>query len=96
MKIILCKGECPDKQFTVWIDNECVHFGDQSERTFPQHKSLLRKAIWVSQRIGKQDWTITGIYGADFWCRWLLWNHQSLGDSIKDVESRFGITVNVR
>jgi hypothetical protein len=39
----------------------------------------------------KEDWTITGIYTAGFWSRWLLWSHPELEYAKKIITDKFGI-----
>jgi len=41
----------------------------------------------------RENWTKTGINTAGFWSKWILWNKQSLLDSIKHAEKKFNITI---
>lgn len=70
-----------------------VDFGATGYSDFTIHKDTSRQRNYISRHEARENWTKTGIDTAGFWSRWLLWNLPDFMESIKDIEHRFGITI---
>lgn len=88
----LGKSKRKNKKFYVRsLDtNKSIHFGDSRMEDYTIHRDELRKSRYLSRTI-HQPWR--DVNSPAFWSRNLLWNKQSLDDSIKDVKKRFGIDI---
>lgn len=71
-----------------------VHFGAQGYSDFTKHKNEERKQRYIDRHKANEDWSKGGIGTAGFWSRWLLWNKPSIGESKRDIESRFNVKIN--
>ena len=93
-KYILQKSSRPSKKFMI-INNEGkkIHFGASSYEDYTIHKNDARKFNYINRHSSREDWTKKGINTAGFWSRWILWNKDTLEDSIKDTEKRFNIKI---
>ena len=70
-----------------------IHFGQRGASDMTIHKNEARKQNYINRHSVNEDWTKKGIETAGFFSRWLLWNKQSLEESIKDTETRFNIHI---
>lgn len=65
-----------------------IHFGAKNYEDFTIHNDPNRKKLYLS-RHGKEDWTKPLTAGT--LSRYVLWNKQSLEDSLDDYLSKFKI-----
>ena len=70
-----------------------IHFGARGYEDYTMHKDERRKENYISRHASREDWSPSGINTAGFWSRWLLWNKESLEDSMDDIERNFGILI---
>ena len=75
------------------ITNKKIHFGSAFHENYNMHGNDDRKYSYIKRHEKNEDWSIYGINTAGFWSRWLLWNKKGLMESIKDVEKRFNINI---
>ena len=88
MQIVISRSEKPDKKFEARIDGrKSIHFGQAGASDFTQHKNLLRKERYLQRHSKNEDWTNYNTAG--FYSRWLLWNKETLAESISDTNRRF-------
>lgn len=86
-----------DKRYVVTIvDQESgkaktVHFGSPDHENYTIHKDHSRKVNYLKRHAPREDWTVQGIFSAGFWSRWMLWNKESIAESMADIEKRFPI-----
>jgi hypothetical protein len=96
-KFILQKSNRDDKKLMVdEVNNDqfkTVHFGQKGASDYTVHKNHIRKRLYIQRHRERENWGKSGIDTAGFWAVHLLWNKQSLEDSIKDVENRFNIEI---
>ena len=95
MKIILLQSSRKDKKLQIIVRGKSVHFGARGMSDYTIHKDQLRKQRYINRHQSNENWTSTGIETAGFWSRWLLWNKPNLKDSIKDIEKRFNLTIQI-
>ena len=97
MIVNLSKSNRPDKKFQVIIGNKTIHFGQKGYTDFIlSGGDEKRKNRYLARHKSNENWNKSGIDTAGFWSRWLLWNKPTLEKSIKDVEQRFNIKVNLK
>jgi hypothetical protein len=89
-----------DKKFMVTVfkpdgRRRTVHFGgfnvkkNEFYEDYTIHKDRERYKRYLQRHRDKEDWTISGVFSAGFWSRWLLWNQPGLQKSITDLSKRF-------
>lgn len=94
MKVELYESGLKTKKFTVKILGEkvkTVNFGAKGYEDFTTHKDPKRKERYLLRHAAKEDWK--DFRTAGFWSRWLLWNKETLAESIADIESRFDLEI---
>lgn len=70
-----------------------IHFGDNNYSDYTIHKDKDRRNRYLLRHNRKEDWSIEGINTAGFWSKHLLWNKQTLKQSIRDIQERFKIKI---
>ena len=91
--IYLTPSKNKGKKYKVQIDNKTVHFGAKGYSDYTMHKDNERKARYISRHKNNEAWTKKGIKTAGFWSRWLLWNKPTIGGSVKNIQSKFNVTI---
>lgn len=86
----------PKKKIDVKIETDkgrtrTIRIGQKGASDFTQHRTESRKNNYISRHKTREDWTKDGVLTAGFWARWLLWNKETLQESIRDVKSRFSL-----
>jgi hypothetical protein len=67
-----------------------IHFGAAGYDDYTTHKDEKRKARYLSRTASQpQD----DIRSAAFWASNLLWNKETINESIKDIQERFKIKI---
>lgn len=90
------KSEKPNKAFTAVIMRENgrvkhIEFGDRRGSQYWLHKDPAKKRAWIARHSVRENWNDP--FTAGFWSRWLLWNKETLGESARDIEQRFGFRI---
>jgi hypothetical protein len=86
--VIILKSHRPDKKYDSFIDGrKIVSFGQKGYEDFTTHKNEDRKHRYIQRHKKNEDWTDP--LTAGFYSRWLLWNKETLQDSLKDMNDRF-------
>lgn len=70
-----------------------IQFGAKGMSDYTIHKDKKRKERYIKRHQVNEDWNDP--LTAGFWSRWLLWNKPTLEASIKDMEKRFDIKINL-
>ena len=68
-----------------------VHFGSAGARDYTQHRDPVRKQRYLSRHAPREDWDNPMTAGA--LSRWVLWNKETLNDSIVDYMHRFDMAL---
>ena len=68
-----------------------VHFGSAGSQDYTRHRDPVRKRMYLARHAPREDWTSPMTAGA--LSRWILWNKETLRDSILDYTQRFDITL---
>jgi len=91
---VLKKSNRKNKKFMIILPTgKKVHFGDSRYEDFTTHKDEKRKELYIKRHSKNEDWDFSGIDTAGFWSRWLLWNKDTIEDSIKNIEKKFKIKI---
>ena len=86
--VIILKSHRPDKKFDAFVDGRKIaSFGAKGYEDFTTHKNEDRKERYIQRHRKNEDWTDP--LTAGFYSRWLLWNKETLQDSLKDMNERF-------
>ena len=86
--VIILKSHRPDKKYDAFVDGrKIVSFGATGYEDFTTHKNEERKQRYLNRHRKNEDWTDP--LTAGFYSRWLLWNKETLQDSLKDMNDRF-------
>ena len=93
--ICVRKSARSEKKYEVFIPdyNRTVHFGAAGYSDFTKHHDELRKGRYIERHRAKENWAKSGILTPGFWSRWLLWNKPTLAASIRDVQTRFRVSI---
>jgi hypothetical protein len=88
MQIVISRSSKPDKKFEARINGRrSIHFGAHGYSDFTQHKDSERKHRYLQRHSKNEDWNNYNTAG--FYSRWLLWNKETLAESISDTNRRF-------
>ena len=88
MQIVISRSAKPDKKFEARTDGrKSIHFGQEGASDFTQHKKLLRKERYLQRHSKNEDWN--NPLTAAFYATNLLWNKETLAESIRDTNRRF-------
>ena len=68
-----------------------VHFGAAGASDYTQNRDPARKQRYLARHAPREDWT--SLMTARALSRWILWNKETLRDSILDYTQRFDITL---
>lgn len=96
---VLTKSPKPEKRFKVIVEDDkkkkTIHFGSgkpTGKGAFIDHKSPKIKDAWIARH--KVRGTFDNPFSASFWSANLLWNKETLEDSIDDIEKKYNIEIN--
>ncbi len=89
MQIVISPSNKPDKKFEARIDGKkSIHFGSKGMSDFTIHKDPERKERYLQRHKGMgEDWS--NPLTAGFYATNLLWNKETLTESIRDTNRRF-------
>ena len=88
MQIVISRSDKPDKKFEARIDGKkSIHFGAKGMSDFTIHKDPERKERYLQRHSKNEDWN--NPLTAAFYATNLLWNKQTLAESIRDTNRRF-------
>ena len=68
-----------------------IHFGNSNYEDMTMHGDESRKKLYLNRHRKNENWDNLNTAGC--WSRWLLWQHNSLNKSIRDMEKRFKINI---
>lgn len=90
----LAKSTRKDKKYMVITpENKKVHFGSSEHEDYTMHKDDKRKQRYLVRHKKREDWTGDGMDKAGFWARWLLWNEDTIEESIKYLMDIYDIEI---
>lgn len=100
INVELHKSTNKNKKYMVVIKTKdgvkTVHFGAKNYSDYTQHKDYDRMKRYTARHIKNESWKKSGLKTAGFWSKHILWNKPGLRESIKDMEKRFGIKIQVK
>ena len=91
MKVYLIKLKNDKKKYAVYIGDKVIKFGNSNYLDYTQHKNNVRKNRYLLRHYKNEN--CNDPYTAGFWATNLLWNKQSIKQSIDDINSRYKIKV---
>lgn len=81
------------KKYRINYENKNIDFGQAKASDYTIHNDKRRLLNYLQRHKKNEDWTKTGLLTRGFWARWLLWNKETIEDSIKDIEDNFKIKI---
>lgn len=93
------KSDRKDKKYMIsWINPKSgrvksIHFGSKNMSDYTIHKDDERKQRYINRHQKREDWT--NLEKAGTWSRFLLWQEKTLKKSIKEMEKKFNIKINL-
>ena len=93
--ICLRKSTRSEKKYEVFLPdyNRTVHFGASGYSDFTKHRDEARKDRYIERHRARENWAKSGMLSPGFWSRWLLWNKPTLAASIRDVQTKFRVSI---
>jgi len=92
MSYKLSRSTRKDKKYMVVLpDNKKIHFGAAGYSDFTINKDVDRKKNYILRHQINEDWG--DLKKAGTWSRFILWNKETIKDSVKDMEKRFNIKI---
>ena len=95
MDITISKSKKKDKKFDVKINNKTISFGSAMHSDFTKHKDTERKQRYIKRHKANENWNKSGIQTAGCWSKNLLWNKDTLKDSLQDINKRFNVNAKI-
>lgn len=99
IQAVLTKSPKSEKRFKVIVEDDkrkkTIHFGSgkpAGKGAFIDHKDPKIKDAWEARHKVREDWNDP--FTAGFWSKWVLWNKETLEDSIEDLEKKYSIEIN--
>lgn len=95
----LSESNKPDKKYMVSFTNpstgreKTIHFGAFGMSDYLHHKDDDRKELYIQRHRKNEDWN--DLTKAGTWSRYILWGEKTLRDSIKEMEKKFNIKINL-
>lgn len=93
--VYLSRSTNASKKFSVQVGGRTISFGSSGYEDFTIHGDEYRRQRYIDRHSARENWTKTGIKTAGFWSRWLLWNKKTLNASIKDIEKKFNVHIEI-
>ena len=90
MKAQLMKSSRKDKKYMVKMDGKTIHFGAAGMDDFTITGDEEQKKRYMA-RHQKENWNDSKTAG--FWAKLVLWNKKTIRESLRDIQRRFGISV---
>ena len=90
---ILSKSTKPEKRYQIKVENKTIHFGSKGGSTYIDHKNEKTKQAWIARHKVNENWDKSGLKTAGFWAKHLLWNKQSLKESISNTNRKYNLNI---
>ena len=88
INIIIKPSHLPNKKYDAVIDDKkTIPFGAKGMSDYTQHKDDVRKQRYIKRHQKNEDWNNYNTAG--FWSRWILWNKQTITESVRDTNNKF-------
>jgi protein required for attachment to host cells len=95
MEIIVKKSDKTGKKYMAVIDGKkTIHFGQAGASDFTIHKDLERKQRYINRHKKRESWDNPETAG--FWAKNLLWNKETLKESINDINKKYNINARIK
>jgi hypothetical protein len=70
-----------------------IHFGAKNYDDYLMTNNDTKKNAYIARHKVLENFD--DFYSPSFWSRWVLWNRPNIIDSIKDIEKRYPIKINI-
>jgi hypothetical protein len=89
--IILGPSPIKGKKFRVNVNGKNIDFGASGYSDFTRSKDKGKRAAYIARHQVREDWA--NIMTPGYWSRWLLWNRETLAESMAWLSDRIGVTI---
>ena len=90
MQVAIQKTNRKDKKLEAVIDGKkTVPFGQKNASDFTLNKDSERKARYINRHEKREDWTTSCIDTAGFYSKHVLWNKDTIQQSVKDSNKKY-------
>ena len=86
MNIVLQKSPLKTKKYRVYIDDKHIDFGAKGYEDMTMHNNPKRKQLYINRHKKRENWSKSGYLTAGFWSRWLLWNKNTIEESMESID----------
>jgi hypothetical protein len=70
---------------------EAIHFGADGYKDFTLGATKEERLAYIARHEPRENWNNPSTAG--FWSRWLLWQEPTISSAIRNIESKFGLTI---
>jgi hypothetical protein len=70
---------------------ETIHFGADGYKDFTLGATPQQRLAYIARHEPREDWSDPKTPG--FWSRWLLWQEPTISSAVRNIESKFGLTI---
>jgi hypothetical protein len=97
MEISVKKSDKTGKKYMAIIDGKkTIHFGQSGASDFTIHKDLERKQRYINRHKKREEHIWDNPTTPSFWAKNLLWNKETLKESINDINKRYNINARIK
>ena len=91
MEVIIQKSTNKNKKFMANVHGKLIHFGAAGYEDYLQHNNEKRKERYIKRQEKRENWNDPTTPG--FYARWVLWNKETIDESMRDINKRFNLNV---
>ena len=92
---LLPSNDAVHKYFAMYLDADMkphkIYFGAKGYEDYTTSKDKKRKQLYIDRHKKREDWT--DAMTAGFWAKHILWNKETIKESVEDIEKKHKITI---
>ena len=93
-EVIIQKSTNKNKKFMANVNGKLIHFGAAGYEDYLQHNNEKRRERYIKRHEKRENWNDPTTAG--FWSRFLLWNKETIDESMRDINKRFNLNVKMK
>ena len=90
-EVIIQKSTNKNKKFMANVNGKLIHFGAAGYEDYLQHNNEMRRERYIKRHEKRENWNDPTTAG--FYARWVLWNKETIDESMRDINKRFNLNV---
>ena len=92
---LLPSNDAVHKYFSMYLDDDMkphkIYFGAKGYEDYTTSKDKKRKQLYIDRHKKREDWADPMTAG--FWAKHVLWNKETINQSIEDIEKKHKIKI---